>query len=84
MSEKITWKCYETVGIGIINPRVLTARLKGWSRVYVEILKYKMAVEVVDIKEDGTYVIETRKVGSSYWSTRHILEPGKEAKQEHL
>jgi hypothetical protein len=87
MSEKIKgWKYSETIGVGIINPiainRMMTKRLKGWARLYSEILKYGMAVDVISAQENGSYIIETKKAGSSYWYTRHVLEPGKEVIQD--
>lgn len=45
---------------------------------YIDALKYKMAIAVTEILDDGTYVIEARihHVDEKNWYNRYVLVPG--------
>lgn len=80
MSKKlIGWKLHETIGIGIINTRLMHNTLKGWARLYRDILKYGHSVVIRETDDEGRFIIMTYKNGSSY--CHHILSPGKQITQ---
>lgn len=44
---------------------------------YIDVLKYNMAIAITDIREDGTYVIEARihHINEKNWANRYVLAP---------
>lgn len=76
---ELKWKCHETIGLGVVNAKaVLRAELKGWPRLYRDILKYGHKVVIRESDDEGRFVIETYKEGSSYWCCKHMLSPNKQ------
>ena len=49
---------------------------------YVDVLKYNMAIAVTEIRDDGTYVIEARifHMNEKNWCNRYVLAPREQNK----
>jgi len=76
---KLGWKIHETIGIGIVNPKLIKIFKHNWCRLYYYILKHKYNIKILGENLDGGFDAEITLPPEKYLFE---LKNGKEIRQK--